>query len=129
MSMVFKFPDVGEGIHEGKVVKWLVNEGESIQTDQPLVKVETDKAIMDVEVFREGYLSGPIAAVDSTVAVGDAIAYIVAAADEVQQGEAGVAATAAEPAPQAAAVAASESAGEQQAPVVEAAEPEGAECG
>jgi dihydrolipoamide dehydrogenase len=45
--------------------------------------VETDKAIMVVEVFREGYLSGPLAPVDATVPVGGAMAYLVESSDQV----------------------------------------------
>jgi pyruvate/2-oxoglutarate dehydrogenase complex dihydrolipoamide acyltransferase (E2) component len=54
MSMIFKFPDVGEGIHEGKVVQWLVAEGDSVETDQPLVKVETDKAVVELPAPEAG---------------------------------------------------------------------------
>jgi pyruvate dehydrogenase E2 component (dihydrolipoamide acetyltransferase) len=42
----FKFPDVGEGIAEGEVVRWLVKEGDWIKEDQDLVEVETDKAVI-----------------------------------------------------------------------------------
>jgi pyruvate dehydrogenase E2 component (dihydrolipoamide acetyltransferase) len=44
----FKFPDVGEGITEGEVVKWLVEEGDIVKEDQPLLEVETDKAIVEI---------------------------------------------------------------------------------
>lgn len=44
----FKFPDVGEGIHEGVVVKWKVKEGEIVKADQIIVEVETDKAIVEL---------------------------------------------------------------------------------
>jgi pyruvate dehydrogenase E2 component (dihydrolipoamide acetyltransferase) len=44
----FKFPDVGEGITEGEVVKWLVEEGEKVEEDQALVEVETDKAVVEI---------------------------------------------------------------------------------
>lgn len=44
----FKFPDVGEGITEGEVVKWLVKEGDVVKEDQPLLEVETDKAIVEI---------------------------------------------------------------------------------
>ena len=44
----FKFPDVGEGITEGEVVKWLVKEGDTVEEDQPLLEVETDKAIVEI---------------------------------------------------------------------------------
>lgn len=44
----FKFPDVGEGITEGKLVKWLVKEGEVIKTDQSVAEIETDKSIVEI---------------------------------------------------------------------------------
>jgi pyruvate dehydrogenase E2 component (dihydrolipoamide acetyltransferase) len=76
MVFEFKFPDVGEGITEGVVVSWLVKEGEVINENSPLVKVETDKAVVDIpspktgkiliEHFREG----------ETVKVGQVIATI-----------------------------------------------------
>lgn len=46
MRKEFKFPDVGEGITEGELVKWLVSQGDSVKEDQPLVEVETDKAVV-----------------------------------------------------------------------------------
>jgi len=46
MRKEFKFPDVGEGIVEGEIVRWLVGEGEVVTEDQPLVEVETDKAVV-----------------------------------------------------------------------------------
>jgi hypothetical protein len=46
MAFEFRFPDVGEGIHEGRIVEWLVAEGEEVRVDQPFVKVETDKAVV-----------------------------------------------------------------------------------
>src|SRR3970282_1593651 len=44
MLKEFKFPDVGEGISEGEIVKWLVSEGGWGKEDQPLVEMENDKA-------------------------------------------------------------------------------------
>ncbi|MGH7827526.1 MAG: dihydrolipoamide acetyltransferase family protein [Candidatus Binatia bacterium] len=46
MLREFKFPDVGEGIAEGEIVRWLVKEGDWIDEDQDLVQVETDKAVL-----------------------------------------------------------------------------------
>ena len=46
MPREFKFPDVGEGITEGEIVRWLVKEGDLVKEDQDLVDVETDKAIV-----------------------------------------------------------------------------------
>lgn len=48
MAKQFRFPDVGEGITEGEVVRWLVKEGEEIKADQPIAEIETDKAIVEM---------------------------------------------------------------------------------
>ncbi|MFO7594404.1 MAG: FAD-dependent oxidoreductase [Pseudomonadota bacterium] len=85
---VIKMPQLSDTMTEGVVVSWEKQIGDKIQRGDIVATVETDKAIMDVEVFREGYLSGPVAAVDSTVPVGEPMAYLVAGADEVQSGEA-----------------------------------------
>ncbi|OIO65387.1 hypothetical protein AUJ68_03265 [Candidatus Woesearchaeota archaeon CG1_02_57_44] len=46
--MEFIFPDVGEGISEGKLVRWLVKEGDAIKADQEVAEVETDKAVVEI---------------------------------------------------------------------------------
>lgn len=48
MVTEFDFPDVGEGITEGRIKKWLVKEGDKVEEDQTLSQVETDKAIVDM---------------------------------------------------------------------------------
>ncbi|MBI4095469.1 MAG: 2-oxo acid dehydrogenase subunit E2 [DPANN group archaeon] len=48
MAKEFKFPDVGEGIAEGDIVKWLVKEGDNVSEHQAIVKIETSKAIVDI---------------------------------------------------------------------------------
>ncbi|NOR15102.1 MAG: hypothetical protein GQ544_05320, partial [Candidatus Aminicenantes bacterium] len=48
MAKEFKFPDIGEGITEGEIVKWLVKERDTVEEDQTLAEVETDKAIVEV---------------------------------------------------------------------------------
>jgi pyruvate dehydrogenase E2 component (dihydrolipoamide acetyltransferase) len=48
MAKEFRFPDVGEGITEGEIVKWRVKEGDPIAEDQTLADVETDKAIVEI---------------------------------------------------------------------------------
>lgn len=41
--MEFKLPDVGEGMHEGEIIQWLIKEGDAVTQDQPIVEVQTDK--------------------------------------------------------------------------------------
>ncbi len=48
MAKEFVFPDVGEGIHEGVLVKWLVKEGDKIDEHQNIAEIETDKAVVEM---------------------------------------------------------------------------------
>ncbi|MFP4695225.1 biotin/lipoyl-containing protein, partial [Thiohalospira sp.] len=52
-----KMPQLSDTMTEGTVVSWEKNVGDPITRGDVVATVETDKAIMDVEVFREGYLS------------------------------------------------------------------------
>ena len=52
----FKFPDVGEGITEGEIVKWRVKNGEKVKVDQVLVEVETDKAVVEIPSPKAGII-------------------------------------------------------------------------
>jgi pyruvate dehydrogenase E2 component (dihydrolipoamide acetyltransferase) len=48
MAMDFCLPDIGEGVVEGEVVRWLVAEGDSVREDQPTVEIMTDKATVEI---------------------------------------------------------------------------------
>ncbi len=48
MAQNFRFPDIGEGMTEGEIVRWLVQEGDVVEEDQTLAEVETDKAVVEV---------------------------------------------------------------------------------
>jgi pyruvate dehydrogenase E2 component (dihydrolipoamide acetyltransferase) len=48
MSVTFNLPDLGEGLQEAEIVHWHVGEGQRVEVDQPLLSVETAKAIVDV---------------------------------------------------------------------------------
>ena len=52
--MEFKLPDLGEGVHEGEIVKWLVKEGDLVKEDQPMVEVMTDKATVEIPAPTQG---------------------------------------------------------------------------
>jgi len=54
MAYEFKLPDLGEGLTEGEIVEWLVKEGDPIEEDQVFVKVETDKAVLEIPSPRKG---------------------------------------------------------------------------
>jgi pyruvate dehydrogenase E2 component (dihydrolipoamide acetyltransferase) len=54
MAYEFKLPDIGEGVVEGEIVKWLVNEGDEVVEDQPLVEVMTDKATVTIPSPKKG---------------------------------------------------------------------------
>jgi dihydrolipoamide dehydrogenase len=84
---VIKMPKLSDTMTEGTLVTWEKNVGDKIERGTVVATVETDKAIMDVEIFREGYLSGPLAPVDSVIPVGEAIAYLVADKQGIKGGE------------------------------------------
>ncbi|GAB6932798.1 dihydrolipoamide acetyltransferase family protein [Calditerricola satsumensis] len=44
----FKLPDIGEGIHEGEIVKWHVKEGDTVEEDQVILEVQNDKAVVEI---------------------------------------------------------------------------------
>ena len=71
----FKLPDIGEGVVEGEIVKWLVKAGDQIVEDQPLVEVMTDKATVTIPSPRRGKVlqvvgkEGDIAKVHGTLVI------------------------------------------------------------
>jgi dihydrolipoamide dehydrogenase len=76
-------PQLSDTMTEGVVVTWEKQAGDKVERGDIVATVETDKAIMDVEVFKAGYLAGPLAEVGATVAVGAAMAYITDTAGDV----------------------------------------------
>jgi 2-oxoisovalerate dehydrogenase E2 component (dihydrolipoyl transacylase) len=51
---IFKLPDLGEGLQEAEIVQWHVNAGDTVKVDQPVVSVETAKAIVDIPAPYDG---------------------------------------------------------------------------
>ena len=76
MSYEFKFPDVGEGITEGTIVKWRVKEGDKINNDQILAEVETDKAVVEIPSPKKGTILRLYHKEGETINVGETLAVI-----------------------------------------------------
>lgn len=72
----FKLPDLGEGIHEGEILKWHIASGQVIKEDAPLVDVETDKAAVTIPSPRGGRVVSLTGNVGDTVTVGQVITVI-----------------------------------------------------
>lgn len=96
---VIKMPQLSDTMTEGVIVSWEKNIGDAVKRGEIVATVETDKAVMDVEVFRDGYLSGPLAPVDAVVPVTHAIGYLVESKSEVDASTAKPAGQAAPAAP------------------------------
>jgi len=56
MALAFKLPDLGEGLTEAEIVKWLVKAGDNVEEGQAFVQVETDKAVIEIPSPRKGVI-------------------------------------------------------------------------
>lgn len=77
MTLAFQLPDIGEGVAEAEVVRWLVQEGEWIERDQPIVEVQTDKAVVELPAPESGYIQKVMWDQGATVPVGEVL-YVIA---------------------------------------------------
>ncbi|MGH6919535.1 MAG: biotin/lipoyl-containing protein, partial [Geminicoccaceae bacterium] len=66
----FNLPDLGEGLQEAEIVTWHVNPGDRVVADQPLVSVETDKAVVEVPSPYAGQVAELFGAEGDLVKVG-----------------------------------------------------------
>src|SRR3989344_1926856 len=85
MPLEFKFPDVGEGIAEGEIVKWLVKEGDNVKQDQPIAEVETDKAIVEIPAPQAGVILKIHHKAGDTVKVGEILVTIGNAGEKASE--------------------------------------------
>jgi len=67
---VFRLPDVGEGLHEAELVAWHVAVGDHVVADQPLVSVETAKAVVEIPSPQSGHIAALHGAPGDVVPVG-----------------------------------------------------------
>ncbi|HXY96749.1 MAG TPA: 2-oxo acid dehydrogenase subunit E2 [Steroidobacteraceae bacterium] len=103
MKHPIAMPALSDTMSNGRLVKWLKAIGDPVRHGEVIAEIETDKAIMDVEAFRDGFLSGPLAPVDAELPVGQAIGYTADTPAEAADGGADAPAPAATVAPPAAA--------------------------
>jgi len=87
MATHFKFPDVGEGITEGEVVKWEIKEGDTVQEHQPIVKIETDKAVVEIPSPKSGIILRIYHVEGDTVKVGETLVTIGAPGETIERPE------------------------------------------
>ncbi|MFQ5686621.1 MAG: dihydrolipoamide acetyltransferase family protein, partial [Candidatus Scalindua sp.] len=84
MAIDIIMPQMGESVAEGTIIHWLVNEGDRVQKDQPIVAISTDKVDTEVPSPKTGILGKIIHKEDATVPVGTVIARL----EEVKPGDA-----------------------------------------
>ncbi|MFC4025415.1 dihydrolipoamide acetyltransferase family protein [Oceanobacillus longus] len=81
MAFNFKMPDIGEGIHEGEIVKWFVKEGDEVKEDDVLCEIQNDKAVVEIPSQVDGTVTkvhveeGSVATVGETLITFDAEGY------------------------------------------------------
>jgi len=76
MKLRIKMPDLSANEAEIKITQWLVEPGQHVKRGDPLLEVETDKAVMDVEAIATGVLIETCAAAGENVTVGQIIAVL-----------------------------------------------------
>jgi pyruvate dehydrogenase E2 component (dihydrolipoyllysine-residue acetyltransferase) len=82
MAYEFKLPDLGEGLTEGEIARWLVGEGDEIAEDEPLVEISTDKTTVEIPSPAAGTVTRILAAEGDVVPVGTLLVVIGGDADE-----------------------------------------------
>lgn len=70
---LFNLPDLGEGLPDAEIHEWFVKEGDSVVVDQPLVSMETAKAVVDVPCPYDGVISKLFGKVGDVIKTGDAL--------------------------------------------------------
>jgi pyruvate dehydrogenase E2 component (dihydrolipoamide acetyltransferase) len=71
-----KLPDLGEGLTEGEIARWLVSEGQEVAEDDPLVEIQTDKTTVEIPSPAAGKIARILVAEGDVVAVGTVLVVI-----------------------------------------------------
>jgi pyruvate dehydrogenase E2 component (dihydrolipoyllysine-residue acetyltransferase) len=72
----FKLPDLGEGLTEGEIARWLVSEGQEIAEDDPLVEIQTDKTTVEIPSPAAGTVTSILVEEGKVVPVGTVLVVI-----------------------------------------------------
>ena len=83
MAYEFKLPDLGEGLTEGEIARWLVTEGQEVAEDDPLVEVQTDKTTVEIPSPAAGKVARILVQEGQVVPVGT-ILVVIGSPDEVR---------------------------------------------
>ncbi|WP_010282827.1 dihydrolipoamide acetyltransferase family protein [Bacillus timonensis] len=73
MAFEFKLPDIGEGIHEGEIVKWFVKPGDQVEEDDVLCEVQNDKAVVEIPSPVKGKVLDVLVEEGTVAVVGDTL--------------------------------------------------------
>ena len=76
MSEPITMPTLSDTMNSGRLVKWVLKLGDPIKKGDTIAEIETDKAVMEVTAFHDGYLAGPLALEGTEMPVGQIIGYI-----------------------------------------------------
>ena len=76
MAYEFKLPDLGEGLTEGEIARWLVSEGQEVAEDDPLVEIQTDKTTVEIPSPAAGKVARILVAEGEVVPVGTVLVVI-----------------------------------------------------
>ena len=88
-TLEFKLPDIGEGVQEGEVTRWLASEGAIVAADDPVVEVMTDKATVEIPSPAAGKIARHLVGEGDVAQVGD-ILFVIEMEDEAEsEGETG----------------------------------------
>jgi len=85
LSYDFRLPDLGEGIAEGEIIKWLVREGDKVEEHQPIVELETDKAVVQVPSPKSGTILKIYGSPGEKIRVGDVLCTIGETGEKVSK--------------------------------------------
>lgn len=84
MKQPITMPVLSDTMQTGRLTRWNKSIGESIKKGEAIAEVETDKAILDVEAFSDGFLGGPLAVTDTDIPVREVIGYIADSQEEAR---------------------------------------------